>query len=449
MIKDSEKLATTSQREVAIQCLEGAINAVHPRTVIPEKLELESGVLRLSDETYDLGEYDDIFVVGGGNVAGHVAVELEHLLGSLLTDGVIVTDAPMSTDTIEVVEATYPIPDERGMAGTRRIIDIANAAEEEDLVLVVISGGGSALLPAPVADISLGDLQTTTNLLYEYGLDMKEANTIRKHISAIKGGQLAEAASPATSASLVFSDIVGNDIASIASGPTFPDSTTFATTLSVVDRYDIDLPERVRTYLERGYRGAVEETPNATSAVFENVHHHVLADGFTALSGAKDAAEDNGYAAEILWSHARGNAVEIAKPQIGIAQEIRKSGHPADPPAVVLTGGDMTGSKDRDSATGPNQAFALSAALECRKEDLTDIAVASIATEGLDGLAESGPAGALVDETTAVPENEAWQALETDQAFSFLRSKNDLVVTGVTGTNVNDIHVLVVGDRST
>lgn len=448
MIKNSEELATTPQRDVALRCLEGALDAIHPRTVVPDELELESGTLHISGEAYDLDDYGDVFVVGGGNVAGHVAVELQELLGDYLTDGVIVTDAPVSTEAIEVVEATYPIPNEHGMAGTRKILDIATAAEAEDLVLAVVSGGGSALLPAPVADISLGDLQRTTNLLYEHGLDMKEANTVRKHISATKGGRLAEAASPATTVSLVFSDIVGNDIASIASGPTFPDLTTFGDALSIVNRYDVDLPERVHNYLERGYRGTVDETPDATNDVFEDVHHHVLADGFTALSNAKDVAEDHGYTAEILWSHARGNATEIAKPQIGIAQEVRKSGHPAEPPAVILTGGDMTGSKDRERETGPNQAFALSAALECRKEDLTDIALASIATEGLDGLAESGPAGALVDEATAVPENEAWQALEDDRAFSFLSSKNDLVFTGVTGTNVNDIHVLVVGDPS-
>ena len=448
MIKNNEELATTLQREVALQCLEGALDAIHPRTVIPEQLELESGILSIAGEEYDLNNYGDIYVVGGGNVAGHVAVELQGLLGDYLTDGVIVTDVPISTETIEIVEATYPIPNEYGMAGTRQILDIATEAEADDLVLTVISGGGSALLPAPVSDISLGDLQTTTNLLYENGLDMKEANTIRKHISESKGGRLAAAAGPATMVSLVFSDIVGNDIASIASGPTFPDSTTFADAIAIVDRYDIDLPERVRNYLERGYRGTVDETPDESNSVFEDVHHHVLADGFTALSSAKDVAKEQGYAAEILWSHTRGNATEIAKPHIGIAQEVRKSGHPAEHPAVILTGGDMTGSKDRERETGPNQAFALSAALECQKDELRDFALASIATEGLDGLVESGPAGALIDETTAVAENDAWQALEEGRAFSYLQSKNDLIFTGMTGTNVNDIQVLVVGTPS-
>lgn len=446
MIGNVQEVGTTPERRVALQCLESAIDAVHPRTVVPEKVRVESETLFVANETYDLDSYDGIFVLGGGNVAGHAALELEAQLGDRISNGVIVTDDPVATENIEMVEATYPIPNEQGMAGTQKILDLAENAEEEDLLLTIISGGGSALLPAPVADISLTDLQTTTNLLYEHGLDMKEANTIRKHISAIKAGRLAEAAFPATTVGLVFSDIVGNDMSAIASGLLFPDSTTFGDALSVVDQYEIHLPKRVRNYLERGYRGIVEETPDTTSDVFGDIYHHVLADSFTALSGAEAAAEDQGYATEILWSHTRGKAMEIAKVQMGIAQEIRKSGRPVSPPAVVLTGADMTGSRTRDSIIGPNQMFALSAAIECQKDGLDDVALASIATEGLDGLTKSGPAGAMVDETTATPENKAWRALHEDGAFSFLQSKDDLIYTGLTGTNVNDMHVLVVGE---
>lgn len=447
MIENGSSVARTPLRETAVECTEAGIEAAHPETVIPDEVELRDETLMVSGEAYDLSAYEDVVIIGGGNVAGHAAAALENILEDRISEGAIVTDDPVATDTVEVVEGDYPTPSQRGMAGARRVLDIANEAGEDDLVITILSGGGSALLPAPTAAISLGDLQNVTNLLYERGLNMKEINMVRKHLSAVKGGRLAETIVPATCIALVFSDIVGNELEWIASGPISPDSSTFADAISVLDRYDIDVPDRVHNHLERGYRGAVEDTPDPDDPVFERVYPYVLADGLTALEGAQRVAEEKGYDTRILWSHTRGDAEEIAKTQIGIVREIRESGNPVEPPAVVLTGGDITVSTDGNGSIGPNQAFALSAAIEAQMEGISDFALASVATEGIDGLGDCEPAGGLVDGTTAVPENEAWDALRRQQVSSFLDANDDLVETGVTGTNVNDIHVLVVGEQ--
>ena len=326
------------------------------------------------------------------------------------------------------------------MAGAERVRALAEAATEETLVLGVVTGGGSALLPAPADDLSLENVQQVTDELLASGAAIDEINAVRKHLSALKGGRLAEAAAPATVVGLVFSDVVGNDLDVVASGPFVPDASTYEEALAVVDRYALDVPASVRTRLERGVQGDVPETPDPGDPVFEGVETHVLADGFTALDAARDEAVERGYDAHVLSSRIRGEAREAARSHVAIAEEMRATGNPFDPPAVVLSGGETTVTLRGDGDGGPNQEFALSAALELDEEN---VVVASVDTDGVDGASEA--AGAVVDARTVTDdESDAHDALEGNDSLPFLDAHDALVVTGPTGTNVNDLRVMVV-----
>ncbi|UPV76721.1 DUF4147 domain-containing protein (plasmid) [Halorussus limi] len=435
-----DSLAETAAHEVALNCLEAGIEGAHPTRVVGENVTLDGDQLTVCGATYDLSEYEEVLVVGGGNAAGTVAAGLEDEVGDRIDGGVVVTDVLPETTEVELVEGDHPVPSDRGAAGAAQVRELAESATAETFVLGVVTGGGSALLPAPAGDLSLADLQRVTDELLVSGAEIDEINAVRKHLSAIKGGRLAEAAAPATVAGLVFSDVVGNDLDVVASGPLTPDRSTYAEALDVLDRYALDVPESVRERLRRGVAGDLPETPGPDDSAFEGVETHVLADGFTALDAARDEAVERGYDAHVLSSRIRGEAREAAKSHVGIAEEMRATGNPFEPPAVVLSGGETTVTLRGDGDGGPNQEFALSAALELDEED---VVIASVDTDGIDGASEA--AGAIVDtETVGDAKGEARTALEENDAFPFLAARDALVVTGPTGTNVNDLRVMVV-----
>lgn len=446
-IQNADVLGGTAARETAIACIEAGIDAARPQRVVRDSVSLnesdDGDTLRIADATYDLSDYDRIFVVGGGKAGGGVTTSLEAVLGDRLTDGVVVTVDPEETDRVDVVVGDHPVPSERGVEGARRILELLDDADERTLVLGVVTGGASALLAAPVDGISLSALQTTTTELLESGAEIHEINAVRKHLSAVKGGQLARAASPATVAGLVLSDVVGNDLSVIASGPTAPDSSTFADAQSVLDRYGLDVPASVRDRLDAGAAGEIPETPEADDPVFQRVSNHVLADGFTALDAARSVAVERGYETCILSSRVRGEAREAAKTHVAVGEEVSATGNPVSAPAVVLAGGETTVTVRGDGSGGPNQEFALASALELRGGD---VSVGAVDTDGRDGGTDV--AGALVDGETVDDTDAARAALDDNDAFSFLDARDATVRTGPTGTNVNDFRVLVVDSAS-
>ncbi|SEW03847.1 glycerate kinase type-2 family protein [Natrinema salifodinae] len=455
-IRDRDRLAATEARDVALDCLEAGIEAGHPRTVVRDAVSLEDGTLRIADAAYDLDEYDEVVVLGGGNAAAHVAATLEELLGDRIDRGIVVTDDPVATERVAVREGDHPVPSERGVEATRELLAEADAADEDALVLAAITGGGSALMPAPAGDVSLADLQATTDDLLASGADIGEINAVRKHLSALKGGRLARRAAPATVASLILSDVVGNDLSVIASGPVAPDASTFDDALAVLDRYEIDAPAAVSDRLERGAAGEVSETPGPDDPAFERVSNHVVADGMTVLEAAREAAAERGYEPLVLSSRVRGEARDAATAHVAIAEEVRATGTPVEPPAVLLSGGETTVTLRGDGTGGPNQEFATSAALELagdsRGEDSgesgngtgneSSITVAAVDTDGIDGASDA--AGAIVDETTVDEPAAARQALAENDVYPYLDERNGLLLTGPTGTNLNDLRVLVV-----
>lgn len=427
--------------ELALEALEAGITAAQPATVLQEQLTLEDATLSVEGASYDLDAYEEVVVLGGGNAAGRVASCLAALLGDYLTDGVIVTDDPAPAGPIEMIDGTHPIPSAENVEGTRRLLGRARTVDEDTLVLVAITGGGSALLSAPTGDVSLADLQDVTNDLLRSGAPIDRINAVRKHVSALKGGQLARQLAPATVVTLVFSDVTSGDPSVVASGPVSPDPTTYEDALATLTEYGVDAPSRVTDHLQTGADGGVAETPAPGDPAVTDGDVFVLADNVTALSAAAEVCEQAGFEAVILSSSIRGEAREAAKTHVAIAEEVRRTGNPVSPPVAILSGGETTVTITGDGIGGPNQEFGLSAAIQLPD----DVVLGAIDTDGIDGVADA--AGALVTSNTVTDTHEARKALSDNDAYEYLRSRDALLVSNQTGTNVNDLRVLLVPDR--
>jgi len=309
-------------------------------------------------------------------------------------------------------------------------------------VFAVISGGGSALMCAPDETLSLDEYRNLTDQLLRSGATIDEINAVRKHLSTFKGGQLARQVAPATTVGLIFSDVVGNPLDVIASGPTAPDPSTYEDWQAVAERYELTLPESAQRLLDAGLAGERPETPSATDAVFDRVTNYILADGRTALEAAQQSLRSAGYTAVILSAEMEGEASDVGTIHASIGTECLSHGEPFEPPVALLSGGETTVTVTGDGRGGPNQEFALSAALSIEE----NIVVAGVDTDGIDG--SSDVAGALVDATTATvdEQNRARSALHDNDAYPYLDEHEALVRTGPTGTNVNDLRVVLVHD---
>lgn len=428
-----------SPRTVALDCLHAGIDAAQPREVVRRTLSRDGSMLTVADETFDLDDFSRVVVLGGGNAAGEMAVSLESVLGEHLTDGIVVTDTPAETTRIEVRPGDHPLPTERNRDATRDILDAARDADEGTLVLAPISGGGSALLSAPADGISLDSFRTVTDGLLRSGADIHDINTVRRALSSVKDGGLARAAAPARLVGLVVSDVIGDDPSVVASGPTYPGQATPEDSRAILHDFLDDVPEDIEAAL--GGRETTAAGPDEDDA-FARVTNHVIADNWTALDAAADHAREHGYTPLVLSSRIGGEASDVGRTHAAIAVECLATGNPLDPPAVLLSGGETTVTVDGDGVGGPNQEFALAATQEI---DRPGIVVASIDTDGLDGSTDA--AGALVDHETVSPEQQAAArtALRNHDVYPFLDDRNALIETGETGTNVNDLRAIVVG----
>ncbi|MFW6385364.1 MAG: glycerate kinase type-2 family protein [Halodesulfurarchaeum sp.] len=441
-ISDRDSLAHSPSHDVALDCIEAGIEAANPERVIEETVSVEDGSLHVDDATYDLGAFEEVIVLGGGKAAAQVARALERVLGDVLEGGIVVTSDPVDTERVTVLPGDHPVPSQRGVESTERLLARAHEADADTLVLGVITGGGSALMPAPAEGISLEDLGNTTDMLLRSGATIHEFNAVRKHLSVSKGGQLAKALDPATTVALILSDVVGNDLDVIASGPMVPDSSTFEDAMSVIERFDVDVPDAVMDRLVAGTEGHLEETPKPGDPIFDRVSTHIIADGFTALAGARDVATERGYDPLVLSSRIEGESRESAKTHAAIAAEIQATGNPVDPPAVILSGGETTVTMKGSGTGGPNQEFVLGGTLGLPE----DCVLAAVDTDGIDG--KSDAAGGILDRD-GLDVDEARSALRENDSGSYLAERDAQIVTGKTGTNVNDLRVLVVESPDT
>jgi glycerate 2-kinase len=391
----------------------------------------------------DFARYDHIFVVGAGKAGGTMARAIEQFLSGRITAGCVnVKDGDSArTRLIELRPCGHPVPDERGLSGTKRIAEICAEAGERDLVICLLSGGASALMPFPAPPITLAEKQETTRLLLACGADIHEINAVRKHISAVKGGQLARLAAPARVISLILSDVVGDDLDVIGSGPTAPDSSTFETAFAVLEKFNLRdrVPARVR---ERLRNGALE-TPKPADPLFDNVENVIVGSNQKSLDSAARAAKDLGYHTLILSSTIEGETREVARVHAAIARQIRTHGQPLRPPACVISGGETTVTM-RESTPGKggrNQEFALTAAIDAA--GLEDVLILSAGTDGTDGPTDA--AGAIADGlSVARAASSAPDALSNHDAYPFFEELGDLIITGSTGTNVMDLHLILV-----
>jgi hydroxypyruvate reductase len=420
--------------------LYAALRAVDPYRAV-------SDALRQADIAPD----ERIYVLGAGKAGAAMARAAEDVLGERIAGGlVIVKEAHADTGGdplkwIELVEAAHPVPDRRGAEATSRLLEMAESAGERSLVLCLISGGGSALLASPAEGVSLEDLQATTGLLLRAGTTINDLNAVRKHISTASGGQLARMAAPARVLSLILSDVVGSPLDVIASGPTAPDPTTFADALGIIERYGLSgvVAPSVVARLKRGAAGQVRETPKPGDPLFGHVENRVIASNVLAVEAAAHRASELGLNALVASTFVEGEAREVGTVLAGIAKEEMLFGRPSPRPACILFGGETTVTVRGIGVGGRNTELALSAALALDGFG-PDVVVSSFATDGGDGNCEG--AGAIADGTTIERARsldlDARAALDNNDSYTFWSALGDAIVTGPTGTNVNDVMAL-------
>jgi len=393
----------------------------------------------------DFSRFHNIYVVGAGKAGASMAQAAERVLGRRIAAGLLNVKYGHTAKLrrIELNECGHPVPDLNGVAGAERIARIAAGAGKDDLVVCLISGGASALLPLPAEGITLEEKQATTRLLLASGANIHEINSIRKHISRIKGGQLARLASPARVESLMLSDVIGDNLDVIGSGPTAPDASTFAGALEILDRYGIRerVPASVRERIEQGAGGAVPETPKPEDPVFARVRNAIVGSNRLALAAAAARARSLGYRTLVLSSEIQGEAREIARMHAAIASEMARTGRPIKPPACLITGGETTVTLRGDGLGGRAQEFALAAAIDIA--GLPNVVVFCAGTDGTDG--PTNAAGAVADGQTVGRQPDARSYLNRNDSYHYFEALNDLVITGPTNTNVMDVCIVLVG----
>ncbi|MBN1958494.1 MAG: glycerate kinase [Desulfuromonadales bacterium] len=436
------------QRQNAIDIFQAGLKAVEPGTAVKNKCRLDHEVLKIEGQNYPLDKFDKIIVIGAGKAGAPMAKALEEILGEHIAAGLISVKYGHvdQLNVVKIMEAGHPVPDDNGIAAAQAIYDLARTADEKTLVLCVISGGGSALLPLPVAGVSLEDKQNTTKVLLECGATIHEINAIRKHLSVIKGGGLAKAVFPGTLVTLILSDVVGDDLDSIASGPCVPDSRTFSDCQAIVEKYSISdrIPRSVMQRITDGVSGLIPETPKKEEAFFAKTQNVVVGSNFNALLTAKLKADELGYNSLLISSMLEGETRDVAANHIAIAREISVHGQPLKRPACLLSGGETTVKIRGKGKGGRNQEFVLAAAL--RISDLENIVVMSAGTDGNDGPTDA--AGAIADHTTLSRAREdnldPSGYLADNDSYHFFERLADLVKTGPTNTNVMDLRIILV-----
>jgi glycerate-2-kinase len=448
LIENGETSLNRKARALALKSFEYALKAVDPKQIIKSRVILKESKLHVNGYKFDLKKFRNIYVIGGGKASGSMAEALEKILAKHITAGIVNVPhgSKHKTKIIKIHGASHPVPDEAGVEGTRRMIEIAEKADEEDLIVCLISGGGSSLMPLPRGEISLSDKREITNALLKCGATIKEINTVRKHISDFKGGWLAKKAYPATILNLILSDVVGDPLEFIASGPTAPDSTTFGDAIKVLKKYGLwdKAPVSIKKVLLDGEKGAIPETPKSSDEVFKRVFNVVVGNNRSASLAICEQMKKDNLNTLLLTTTMEGEARHVGTLLATIANETFSYGNPIPKPAGIVAGGETTVTVTGKGVGGRNQELALAAALKL--EGVDGVVLASLSTDGVDGPTDA--AGAIVDGKTLARARKAGLApqeyLAENNSYKFFAELGDLIFTGPTGTNVNDITVIVV-----
>ncbi|MBI3537187.1 MAG: glycerate kinase [Chloroflexi bacterium] len=423
-----------------------ALDAADPRAAIQRAVKRNGDQLRVADRAYDLARVRDIYAIGFGKASAPMAQAIEEILGERIARGAVNVKynhtAPLKK--ILLHEAGHPLPDENSLRGTEKILAILGDATPDDLIICLISGGGSSLLELPARGISLNDLRVTTDALLRSGATINELNAVRKHLSQVKGGQLARRANGAQIISLILSDVIGSPLDTIASGPTAPDATTFQDAINVIEQRELKniLPPAIVTHLQRGARGEISDTPKPTDPIFARAQHAIIADNALACDAAMRAANEMGFNARLLSTTIQGEARDVAKNFAARAKEIASR----ESQVCLIAGGETTVTVRRQGKGGRNQEFALASAIEIAGTE--NIFILSAGTDGTDGPTDA--AGACADGKTIARASalglNARAYLENNDAYNFFQPLGDLFITGATNTNVNDVMIALITD---
>ncbi len=435
-------------RDDAGAMIRRVIESVDPENAVKKQLSLDGSMLTVGPTRHNLEDYNRIVVLAGGKAACPMARATLDVLADYGKSGIVCTkyEHASEVDKLDVLEAAHPVPDEKSVECATRTIEIARNLGEEDLALVLISGGASAIWCGPVEGVTLDDKQVTTSALLRCGADIHEMNCIRKHLSVIKGGRLAETAHPARVISLMLSDVTGDDMTSIASGPTVPDPSTFSNALDIIEKYGIadKLPESVVSHLEAGARNPEMETPKPFAGDFEDDFQLIVGSNDRAKQAADELGQSLGYKTYVVERPLTGEARDAAHFLCNMAKEMREGRQNDGKPLMIIAGGETTVTIRGDGTGGRNQEMALQAAIEL--SSFPDVCFVSFGTDGNDGPTDA--AGAYADSDTVLRARkqnlDPSAYLQNNDSYNFFKKLDDLVITGPTGTNVMDIQLVLI-----
>lgn len=444
--------AYTEKKRQLLTIVDRTIEAVAPAPALQTVLKRDGNVLTVDGRDYDLSHYERIFIMGAGKASAAMAETMEVILGEYLHGGIIATkyEHALQLRKTRVLESGHPVPDYEGELASRELISLAKGTTDRDLVFCLLSGGASAIAPSPRRPVTLPVKQEVTRRLLECGATINEINAIRKHLSRFKGGHLAKALEPATVVTLIISDVVGDYLDVIGSGPTAPDESTFLDCQAILDKYDLcaDIPKEVTDIIAEGCSGDAPETCKVGDPCFDRVQNVIVAGNGMAVDGAAEAARELGYTPVVVDSAMQGEARDMAAHLIRLAAEYCDGKHDVKPPVCLLAGGETTVTITGNGKGGRNQELALAAAVELAKLQSCreSIAVMSLGTDGSDGPTDA--AGALVlPDTVARSEEQAASArqyLADNNAYEFFTNAGTLLKTGPTRTNVMDVVAILI-----
>ena len=444
----TEETDRDRRRALALRLADAALAAVEPAQAVKRNVQLSGSTLSVAGRDYDLDRYDRILVIGAGKAGAPMAQAIEETLGDRITAGIINVKYGYGgpSKTIEIHEAAHPIPDEQGVAGARKMVEMLSESDDRTLVVALISGGGSALMVAPVDGVTLKDKGLLTDSLLRSGANINEMNTVRKHLSLVKGGGLARLAMPADIISLMVSDVIGSPLDVIASGPTVADTSTFGDAWGVVEKYGLTghLPASILKHFESGMAGQIPDTPKPGDPIFDKTANVIVTSNEIAANAAIERASKEGLNTLLLSTWLEGEAREIAHVATAIAKEIEYSGNPIPAPACIVAGGETTVNVRGQGVGGRNQEMALAAAIQMA--GLKRSLIMTLATDGSDGPNDA--AGGIVDGDTV--ERALGAGLDPDgfladnDSYNFFKQLGDQLITGPTNTNVNDLLFILV-----
>jgi glycerate 2-kinase len=429
-----------------------ALRAVDPIFAVRKVVQRKGRRLQIGRCRFDIDRTPNLWILGAGKAAASMGKAVEGILGRYLTGGILATKYGHSLPLrkLKIVEAAHPLPDANSLVAANRTIDfIKSRIGPDDLVLCLLSGGASSLLVSPAPGITLEDKLICTQLLQNSGADIHEINAVRKHLSNIKGGGLARLLAPARVITLILSDVVGDEVSTIASGPMSPDSTTFGESWEILRKYLLwdRMPLSVKQRLELGTAEQIQETPKEGDPIFRNTETIIVGSNAQACTAAAQAAKRLGYHVLVLTSRLEGDNGEAARFHMSMASEIVFQRRPLRRPACIISGGETTVKVTGQGKGGRNQEFALHCARQLAHLPAPCL-VASLGTDGTDGPTEA--AGAVADNTTLVRSMKYGarflnESLINNDSYTFFKRIGDLIVTGPTRTNVMDLHILLVG----